>query len=286
MTKTRIACVQMDVTLGDIEANRRRIVERLRAAAEGGAELVIFPECALTGYCFESLEEAAPFAEPLDGPSSHVFAEACRETGVHAVIGFIEKDGPSFYNSAMFCGPGGGGVIGNYRKVHLPFLGVDRFLTPGDRPFEVLELPFGRVGINICYDASFPEAARTLKLLGAELIILPTNWPTGAWRTAEFIVNTRACENHLNFAAANRCGVERGWQFIGRSKVVDCNGDTLGEASREGEETLIIDVDLQESNKNKIVNVPGAYEIDRLADRRPEFYEIIASSTKSRSGVA
>ena len=99
-------------------------------------------------------------------------------------------------------------------------------------------------------------------------------------------MNTRACENHLNFAAANRCGVERGWQFIGRSKVVDCNGDTLGEASREGEETLITDVDLQESNKNKIVNVPGAYEIDRLADRRPEFYEIIASSTKSRSGVA
>ena len=286
MTKTRIACVQMDVTLGDIEANRLRIVERLRAAAEGGAELVIFPECALTGYCFESLEEAAPFAEPIDGPSSHLFSEVCREISVHAVIGFIEKDGPSFYNSAMLCGPGGGGVIGNYRKVHLPFLGVDRFLTPGDRPFEVLELPFGRVGINICYDASFPEAARTLKLLGAELIILPTNWPTGAWRTAEFIVNTRACENHLNFAAANRCGVERGWQFIGRSKVVDYNGDTLGEASREGEETLIIDVDLQESNKNKIVNVPGAYEIDRLADRRPKFYEIIASSTKSRSGVA
>ncbi len=286
MGKTKIACVQMDVAIGDVETNRRKIVERLRTAADGGAELVIFPECAVTGYCFDSLEEAAPFAEPIDGPSSEAIAQACRETGTHAVVGFIEKDGSNFYNAAMLVGPGGGGIIGNYRKVHLPFLGVDRFLTPGDTPFRIFDLPFGRIGVNICYDASFPEAARALKLLGAELILLPTNWPTGAWRTAEFIINSRACENHVNFAAVNRCGVERGWEFIGRSKVVDYNGDTLGEASREGEEMLIIEVDLQEANKNKIVNVAGSYEIDRLADRRPEFYEIISASTKSHSGIA
>lgn len=284
MVKTKIACVQFDVAIGDVETNRHKLVERLRTAAERGAELVIFPECAITGYCFDSLEEATPFAEPLDGPSSQAIAESCRETGVHAVAGFIERDGSKFYNAAMLVGPNG--VIGGYRKVHLPFLGVDRFLAPGDKPFDVFDLPFGRIGINICYDASFPEAARALKLLGAELIILPTNWPAGAWRTAEFIINARACENHLNFAAVNRCGVERGWEFIGRSKVVDYNGDTLGEASREGEEMLIIEVDLQEANKNKIVNVAGSYEIDRLADRRPEFYEIITTSTKSRSGVA
>jgi len=283
---TKIACVQMDVAIGDVEANRRKIVERLRTAADQGAELVIFPECALTGYCFDSLEEAVPFAEPIDGKSSHAFAEACRETGAYAVIGYIEKDGPSFYNAAMLVGSGGSGVIGNYRKVHMPYIGIDRFLTPGDKPFEVFELRFGRVGINICYDASFPEAARTLKLLGAELVILPTNWPHGARRTAEFIVNARACENHVNLAAANRCGVERGWEFIGRSKVVDFNGDTLAEGSREGEDMLLIDIDLQEANKNKIVNVAGSYEIDRLADRRPEFYQVIASSTKSRSGAA
>jgi predicted amidohydrolase len=285
MAKTKIACVQMDVAIGDVEANRRKIVERLRTAANRGAELVIFPECALTGYCFESLEEATPFAEPLDGPSAKAFAEACRETGAHAIVGFIENDGSDFYNAAMLLGPGGGGIIGNYRKVHLPFLGVDRFLTPGDKPFQVIDLPFGRIGINICYDASFPEAARALKLLGAELIILPTNWPTGAWRTAEFIINTRACENHLNFAAVNRCGIERGWEFIGRSKVVDFNGDTLAEASREGEEMLIVEVDLQEANKNKIVNVAGSYEIDRLADRRPEFYRIVTDEASRSHGA-
>ena len=283
MSKTTIACVQMDVAIGDVEANRRGIVERMQAAAESGAELVIFPECALTGYCFDSLEEAAAFAETIDGRSSDAISEVCRETGAHAVVGFIEKDGPDFYNAAMLVGPDG--VIGDYRKVHLPFLGVDRFLTPGDKQFRVFELSFGRIGINICYDASFPEAARALKLLGAELIILPTNWPTGAWRTAEFIINARACENHVNFAAVNRCGVERGWDFIGRSKVVDFNGDTLGEASRESEEMLIIEVDLQEANKNKIVNVAGSYEIDRLADRRPEFYRIVTEEA-SRSQVA
>ena len=283
MSKTTVACVQMDVAIGDVEANRRRIVERMRTAAESGAELVIFPECALTGYCFDSLEEAAPFAETIDGRSSEAISEVCRETGAHAVVGFIEKDGPDCYNAAMLVGPDG--VIGDYRKVHLPFLGVDRFLTPGDKQFRVFELPFGRIGINICYDASFPEAARALKLLGAELIILPTNWPTGAWRTAEFIINARACENHVNFAAVNRCGVERGWDFIGRSKVVDFNGDTLGEASRESEEMLIIEVDLQEADKNKIVNVAGSYEIDRLADRRPEFYRILTTEA-SRSQVA
>lgn len=274
----------MDVAIGDVEANREKIVERMRTAADSGAELVIFPECALTGYCFDSLEEAAQFAEPINGPSSDAIAEACRETDVHAVVGFIEKDGSNYYNAAMVVGPNG--VGGGYRKVHLPFLGVDRFLRPGDRPFDIIELPIGKIGVNICYDASFPEAARALKLIGAELIILPTNWPTGAWRTAEFIINTRACENHVNFAAVNRVGVERGWQFIGRSKVVDYNGDMVAEASRENEEILFAEVDLGESNKNKIVNVAGSYEIDRLADRRPEFYEIITASTKSRSGVA
>ncbi len=280
--KTKIACVQMDVSIGHVEDNRRRIVDRLRTVAEIGADLVIFPECALTGYCFDSLEEAAPFAESSDGASADAIAAACTETGAHAVVGFIEKDRSNYYNAAMLVGPGGSGVIGNYRKVHLPFLGVDRFLTPGDEQFRVFDLPFGRVGVNICYDASFPEAARALKLLGAELIILPTNWPTGAWRTPEFVLNARSCENHVNFAAANRCGVERGWEFIGRSKIVDVNGDTIAEASR-GEEILFAEIDLQEANNNKIVNVAGAYEIDRLADRRPEFYRIItAEASRSR----
>ena len=276
MAKTTIACVQMDCALGNVALNRARINAQLREAARQAAEIVIFPECALTGYCFDSLEEAAPFAEPADGPSAEIIAAACRETGAYAVVGFIERAGDECYNAALLIGPNG--PSGCYRKAHLPFLGVDRFLTPGDRPFQTYELPHGRVGLNICYDASFPEAARVLKLLGAQLIILPTNWPPGAWRTPAFVVNTRAQENHLYFAAVNRVGTERGWQFIGRSKVVDYNGDTIAEASGEREEILTVEIELQQADNNRIVNVAGAYEIDRLGDRRPELYGLIGET--------
>ena len=276
MPKTNIACVQMDCLLGQPAANLEKIINQTRAAAARDAKLVAFPECALTGYAFESLEEAVPFAESLEGASAQAIAEVCRETGSYVASGFIESDNGKFYNSVMLVGPEG--VIGSYRKVHLPFIGVDRFVTPGDRPFQVFELPFGKVGLNICYDISFPEAARVLKLAGAELIVLVTNWPPGAWRTPEFVVNTRALENHLFYAACNRVGTERGWSFIGRSLVVDCNGDTLAEASADAEELLIAAVELAEANQNRIINVPGAYELDRLADRRPELYEVIVKA--------
>lgn len=283
MGKTNIACVQMDCSLGQPEANREKIIERIRAAAARDAKLVIFPECALTGYAFGSLAEAEPFAESVDGASAHAIAKVCNEMDTYAAVGFIEADAGKFYNCLMLVGPEG--VVGTYRKIHLPFIGVDRFLSPGDRPLRVFELPFGKVGLNICYDISFPEPSRVLKLLGAELIVLATNWPPGAWRSPEFVVNTRAMENHLFYAACNRVGNERGWQFIGRSKVADCNGDTLIEGNPETEELLVVAVELPEANNNHIVNVPGDYELDRLADRRPELYGPISESTRARVAV-
>ena len=276
MATTNIACAQIDCVLGEPRTNLRKIISCLRRAAERDAKLVMFPECALTGYAYNSLAEAIPFAEKFDGPSAEAIAEACRETGTHAVAGFIEADGHKFYNAAMLVGPDG--VVGSYRKVHLPFIGIDRFLTPGDRQFKVFDLPFGRVGVNICYDISFPEAARVLKLMGAELIALITNWPEAAWRSPEFVANTRALENHLFYAATDRVGTESGWKFIGRSKIVDCNGDTLAEAGVEEEELLIAAIDFQQANQNHIVNVAGAYELDRLGDRRPEMYQLIPQS--------
>ena len=284
MPKTNIACAQIDCLLGQPKANLNKIVASIRAAAERDARLVMFPECALTGYAYESLTDAIPFAEPLNGPAAEVIGEVCRETNAHAVVGFIEADGGQYYNAAMLVGPDG--VVGGYRKVHLPFIGIDRFLTPGDRQFNVFELPFGKIGLNICYDISFPEPARVLKLLGAELIALITNWPTAAWRSPEFVANARAIENHVFYAATDRVGSERGWNFIGRSKVVDCNGDTLAEASEQDEELVLVAIDFQEANHNRIVNVAGAYEVDRVGDRRPEFYEPISAPDPLRSADA
>src|SRR6185369_7198513 len=90
MSITNIACAQIDCLLGDPKTNLQRVVSAIRAAAERDAKLVMFPECALTGYAYNSLEEALPFAEPIDGPSSEIIAEACRQTGAYAVVGFIE----------------------------------------------------------------------------------------------------------------------------------------------------------------------------------------------------
>src|SRR2546423_6291688 len=107
MPKIKIACGQIDCALGEVAANRQKIIAQLRHAAEESAQLAIFPECALTGYCFESLAEAAEFAEALDGPSAHALAEVCAETGMHAVVGFIERAGARYYNAAMLVGPRG-----------------------------------------------------------------------------------------------------------------------------------------------------------------------------------
>ncbi|HEV8139897.1 MAG TPA: carbon-nitrogen hydrolase family protein [Pyrinomonadaceae bacterium] len=281
MSKTNIACAQIDCVLGDPKTNREKIISSIREATERDAQLVIFPECALTGYAYNSLEEAVPFAEKIDGASSEAIAAACQQTRAYALVGFIESAGNNFYNAAMLVGPEG--VVGGYRKVHLPFIGIDRFLNPGDRPFQVFELPFGKVGVNICYDISFPEPARVLKLMGAELIALITNWPTAAWRSPQFVANTRALENHVFYAAVDRVGTERAWEFIGRSKVVDCNGDTLAEASPDAEELLVVPVELQEANNNRIVNVAGAYEVDRMKDRRPEFYDPISERARAKT---
>src|SRR5437868_6580790 len=170
-----IAGVQMDCRLADRAANLAAIRGKLREAADHGARLVIFPECILSGYCFASAAEARPHAEPLPGPATEALADDCRRLNLFAIFGLLERDGDSLYNSAALVGPQG--LIGSYRKTHLPCLGVDRCTAVGGRPYQVHDLGGLRVGMLICYDGSFPEASRVLALDGADLIALPTNWP-------------------------------------------------------------------------------------------------------------
>ncbi len=279
----RIAGVQMDVTLGNIDSNVTRMIERFRETRAQGAALTIFPECAATGYCFSSKDEALPFAEPIPGPTTRRLAAACRELGGHAIFGTLERDGDRLFNAAVLVGPAG--VVGAYRKVHLPFLGIDMFTTYGDRPFAVCEADGLRVGMQICYDASFPEASRAQAILGADLIALPTNWPPGAECMAAWAINTRAMENAVYFAAVNRVGTERGFTFIGKSRICDPGGHTLAEAAGAGEEILYAEIDPAKSRRKHIIRVPGQHEIDRLADRRPEMYgPLVESHALKRPG--
>jgi predicted amidohydrolase len=273
MAKWKIAAVQMDCRLGNPAANLKAIVERLEIAAGNGARLVIFPECILTGYCFEDRASAYAVSEPIPGESTRVLVEHCRRLGVWVVCGMLERElgTEAFFNAAVLVGPSG--QIASYRKVHLPYIGVDRFVTPGNRPFAVHDLDGLRLGINICYDGSFPESSRILTLLGADLVVLPTNWATGAHTTCNYLVQARALENHIFYAAVDRVGDEGGFHFIGRSRIVDCSGDLLSATESDQETILYAEIEPEKARRKRLIKIPGLYEIDRVADRRPEMYE-------------
>lgn len=266
----KIAGVQMDVTLGDTEGNLGRMIEFLGESRHRGAGLTIFPECALTGYCFDDLDEARACAEPMSGSSIRQMAAACHDLGGFAVFGLLETDGDRVYNAAVLVGAEG--PIASYRKVHLPYLGADRFVTYGDLPFSVQEAAGIRMGLQICYDCMFAEASRVHALAGADLIVLPTNWPRGAESVADYVVNTRAMENAVYFAAVNRIGTERGFTFVGRSRICGPAGETLANARPDHEEILYAEIDLERARNKRVARPPQPAALDRLADRRPEFY--------------
>ena len=266
----KIAGVQMDISITDNAGNVARMIDQLRITASAGARLAIFPECAIPGYCFDSLDEARPYAEPITGSSVQVLTAACRELNCYAVFGMLERDGERVFNVAVLTGPQG--LVGVYRKVHLPFLGIDMFTTPGDKPFAIHEVEGVKIGMLICYDAAFPEAARALALLGADLIVLPTNWPPSAETMASCSIPCRAMENQVYFAAVNRVGTERGFQFIGESSLCAPNGQVLTKAAGTDPAILYANIDPLVSRQKRIVRVPDKHIIDRMADRRPEFY--------------
>jgi predicted amidohydrolase len=275
----RIAGVQMDPKLGDVAANCDTIIERLREATAAGARLVVFPECALTGYGFANRADALKAAEQVPGPSLLRISLMCARHHAYAVIGLLERDGDRLYNA---CALVGGGLIGCYRKVHLPHLGVDRFTDPGDRRFSVHSAGGLRIGMHICYDGAFPESGRVLSLLGADLLVLPTNWPTNCESQAEHLMACRAMENVVYAMAVNRVGEESGFRFIGRSSIAGPDGNILARASADAEEILYADIVPARARQKRLVRVPGLHELDRIADRRPGFYQpLVAPNGRS-----
>jgi 5-aminopentanamidase len=277
----QIAAVQMDVKIGDVAANSKRMADFVRHNASGGTKLSVFPECAATGYCFDSLEEGRKYGETFKGGSVETLTAACRETNSYAVYGTLEKTDTELFNACVLVGPQG--LIANYRKTHLPWLGIDKFTNYNTRPFDVHEVEGVRIGMNICYDSGFPESSRCLALLGADLVVLPTNWPPGAECLAEHAIRTRAMENGIYYLAVNRVGEERGTTFIGRSSICAPNGDVMAMASPQHEEILIAEIDPARARNKRIVRTPGKHVIDRVADRRPDMYGPLVAPSNLRT---
>jgi predicted amidohydrolase len=269
-TTFRVAGVQMEPKFAEVAINRSTMLIRVAAAATDNVRLVVFPECALTGYGFDSRDEARHCAEPVDGPTSQAMRNAIRKLDIFVIYGFLEADGDRLYNACVLVGPRG--VVGSYRKVHLPHLGVDRWVNPGDRPFAVHDAGGVKVGMHICYDGSFPETGRVLSLLGADLLVLPTNWPTHSETAAEHMIATRALENTVYAMAVNRVGEERGFRYIGRSSIAAPDGQVIAFAGAAREQVITAEIDPAKARQKRLIRVPGLHEIDRFADRRPGFY--------------
>ena len=265
----KAAAVQIDIKLFAKERNLDQILKRMDEAAGAGAKLAVFPECALSGYCFVSLEEAAPLAEEIPGPSTEKILAAARELDCTVVVGLLERAGGHIFNSAAVITPQG--ILGTYRKLHLPCIGVDWHTQPGDTPFPVFATPHGKIGISICYDCSFPESGRILKLNGAQILAIPTNWPAGS-DTWLHTPPVRAIENHLYVIACDRVGEERGFRFAGHSQIVDCSGTKLVEAGETEETIIYAEIDPATADCNHVIREPGKWEFDRIAARRPEMY--------------
>ncbi|HEV3231758.1 MAG TPA: nitrilase-related carbon-nitrogen hydrolase [Candidatus Dormibacteraeota bacterium] len=311
-----VAVGQFDVRLGDIDANLASAGRLAERAAEAGASLLLLPEMATAGYAFASPEELRPYAEPATatelGRGLTGWAELGRRHGLLIAGGFPELAGPStsadpaagggasalaaadgpahgsLYNSAAIVGAGG--LVGLYRKVHLFFNEKDLF-RPGDLGFPVFDLPFGRVGLQVCYDVFFPEAARSLALGGADLVLTPGNFVRNFRRRihdergmiqAGVAAMGIAAQNQVYVAVADRIGDERDLGFIGGSVIVGWDGWPLaGPASEAGEELLVAEVDLAEAARKKQRNPRN----HAFADRREDQYRTTSSVAADGAGT-
>ncbi|MGI5290548.1 carbon-nitrogen hydrolase family protein [Nonomuraea polychroma] len=272
----RVAAGQFGSTLSDPAANVTRTIEIMRQAAGRDVQLLVMPECGLTGYVYHSEQEARAAAIDIDGPEVGAIAAAAGDLRLHVVVGFLEILGPYLHNTAVLIDPRGG--VSAYRKTHLPHLGADRYVTQGRNEPVLIETALGVVGLSICYDLRFPEWARCLALGGADIIANPTNWPAPAERVAELFTRVRAAENHVYVIAANRGDEERGAEFIGRSQIVDPEGTIVAFADR-GDHLLVADIE-PSSARAKDVSLPELdFSLSLFGDRRPSLYGALSNDT-------
>lgn len=264
------AVAQMDPKLGDVSFNLDRISELAGRAHDHGARLTVFPECAVTGYRFDSVEEAADAAQTVPGDLTVRMHTLAADLDMHIAVGYVEREADVIYNGSVLVGPGG--VVAKYRKNHLPYEAVDRFAQPGNLGLEVHLTPIGRLAMVICYDLRFPETTRVLALKGAEIVLDLTNLPPEGSMQPDFLYRARAAENRIWLLASNRVGTERGVTFVGRSAIVDPDGKVVASASAGDEELIFASIDPREARLKHLVFRPRQHELSLFDDRRPELY--------------
>ena len=258
----KVGYIQTSPDFGEKEKNFKQMEKIVRDIE---VDLIVLPELFATGYTFVSKEEAQEMAEKKDGKTSNFLQNISQKTGAIVIGGFIEKEGSEIYNSSLMVFKEK--VIGSYRKVHLYY--KEKFwFSPGNKNLQIYKINGVNIGIMICFDWIFPETARTLALLGADIIAHPANLVLPYCQKA---MVTRCLENNVFAITANRIGQEhRGedkFNFTGASQITSIKGEILSSAPTDKISADFVEIDIKEARNKKINDFN-----DILNDRREEFY--------------
>jgi len=261
--KFRVAFVQGRPRFGRTAENLER---GLALARDVAADLVVLPELWSSGYVFSSHDEVRELAEDAArGATARALVGVARRERRHYVAGFPERHRGRFYNSAMLVGPSGVRAI--YRKLHL-FEREQNWFSPGNLPLAVERVGPARVGMLICFDWRFPETARVLAVLGADVIAHPSNL---VFPNAQRAMVVRSLENRVATVTANRTGTERrpdgAVRFTGRSQIVGPDGEVLARAGVRDECAVACDIDLERCRDKALTPITHLFR-----SRRPAFY--------------
>lgn len=290
MRNVTVAAVQMSCKGAEKDV-LKKAEEKIRKAAQNGAQIILLPELFEREYfCQQRQYDFYEYAtQTMINPAVQMGMKLAKELAVVLPISFYEKDGNVLYNSVA-CIDADGQILGVYRKTHIPddhFYQEKFYFTPGDSGFKAFATKYGTIGVGICWDQWFPETARSMALLGAELLFYPTAIGSEPILECDSMPHWRRCMqghaacNLMPVIAANRIGVEEVFAceengnqtssliFYGSSFLTDATGEIVASASRELEEILYQTYDLDALAKDRL-----SWGLFR--DRRPECYKIIS----------
>jgi predicted amidohydrolase len=271
-----VALAQISCKVGDKESNLKTMEQTISQAKEKGANLIIFPELALTGYVCRDL--VYELAEPVpNGPSIRQIAKTAKRQNVHVIFGMIESSTKAeavIHNTAVLVGPKG--FIGKYQKMYLPTHSVfeeKRYFRPGYQT-PVFETDTGKIGLIICYDIFFPEITRVMRLKGAQLIACISASPSIRRGFFEVLTAARAMENTVFVTYTNLVGIEDGLQFWGGSRVIAPNGNIIAQAKYDEEDVITAKINYSDMKKVEAF-------VPTLRDLRPELFSTLKEEAKN-----
>ena len=275
LEEVNIALAQISCRIGDKKHNLGKMKEQIKRAKDNGANLIIFPELALTGYTLK--DTIYELAEPVPGPSTSLLTEVAKKESIHVIFGMAEQSEKAtgvLYNTAVLLSPKG--LVGKYRKMFLPTHSVfeeKRYFRPGYE-LPLFETDIGKLGLIICYDVFFPETVRLLRLNGAQLVVCISASPAVRRKFFEVLTVARAIENTVFLAYVNLVGIEDGLQFWGGSRLIAPNGSIISQAKYDDEDLVTGKISYGDLKRTETF-------VPTLRDLRPELFDYLKKQAEN-----